>query len=152
MKVRSTRLEYISYRMHIPSYVTVWEKCGSADFVYDKNKGQNNSATSFLTSPWASHDDLLAWSRVRRLGWQYKRQQGGRCGMTGYWLWQRPPRSLLVSLRFSLPLPASRSRGGQDWTHWGGHRPGDGGAGEGSMARSGWCQGLGGEMYSLLDG
>lgn len=68
---------------------------------------------SLLTGPWASHDDLLAGGRVRGLRWQYEGQQGCRCGMTGYRLWQRPPRGVLVSLGFPLPLPASRTRRGQ---------------------------------------
>lgn len=156
MKARITGLEYISFsRLHIPSYFTEWQKCSSANFVSDANKGHSHSAMmishslspSLLTSPWTSHDDLLAWSRVRRLSWQYERQQGGRRWVTGYRLWQPPSRGVLVSLRFPLPLPASRARGGQDGARGSGHR---GGAGQGGVAHCGWSQGLGGDIKKVF--
>lgn len=69
---------------------------------------------ALLTSAGPSHDDLLAWSGVRRISWQYEWQQGSWSGVAGYRLRQPPLRGILVSLRFPLPLPASRARGGQD--------------------------------------
>lgn len=64
---------------------------------------------AFLTCPWTSHDDLLAWSRVRRLSWQYERQQGGRRWVTGYRLRKWPSGGVLVPLRFPVPLSSSRT-------------------------------------------
>lgn len=65
---------------------------------------------SFLTGAWTSHDDLLAWSRVRRLRWQYEWQQGSRRWVTGYRLRKWPSGGILVSLRFPVPLSSSGTR------------------------------------------